>query len=155
LETDASGRTVTGVVAQRRDGQRETYRADLVVVACGAINSALLLLDSANDRHPNGLANSSDVVGPNYMCHLHSALRAISRTPTPPRPQKALGVTAYYWGGGGGFDSPRGHIQMLGKSDGTMLKAGPPWYAQVALALDYIARHAVDFWVTTEDLPQA
>src|SRR4051812_22745738 len=61
LETDGTGRTVTRVVADR-DGQREEYSADLVVVSAGAINSAALLLASASDRHPGGLGNSSGVV---------------------------------------------------------------------------------------------
>src|SRR5439155_21601618 len=62
LETDGPGRTVTRVVADR-DGQAETYSADLVVVSAGAINSAALLLASASERHPAGLGNSSGVVG--------------------------------------------------------------------------------------------
>ena len=68
LETDASGRVVTKVVVTRR-GSMEEYSADIVVVACGAVNSAALLLRSANEKHPAGLANSSDVVGRHYMRH--------------------------------------------------------------------------------------
>jgi choline dehydrogenase-like flavoprotein len=150
LETDASGRTVTGVVAER-DGARETHRADVVVVSCGAVNSALLLLASANERHPNGLANSSGVVGRHYMAHINSAVIAISKEPNPTRFQKTLGINDYYWGADD-FDFPLGHIQMLGKTDGQMLRAGAPWFAP-GMALDYVARHAVDFWLTTEDLP--
>jgi choline dehydrogenase-like flavoprotein len=150
LETDESGTAVTGVVVDR-DGERETYRSNIVVVSCGAINSALLLLKSANDRHPNGLANSSDVVGRHYMCHLNSAMISISKEPNSTRFQKTLGVNDYYWGADD-FDFPLGHIQMLGKSDKNMLRAGAPWFAP-GFALDYVARHAVDFWLTTEDLP--
>jgi choline dehydrogenase-like flavoprotein len=150
LETDESGRTVTGVVVDR-DGERETYRADVVVVSCGAINSALLLLRSANDRHPNGLANSSDVVGRHYMSHINSAMLAISKEPNPTQFQKTLGLNDYYWGADD-FDFPLGHIQMLGKTDGQMLRAGAP-FPTPGFILDYVARHAVDFWLTTEDLP--
>jgi choline dehydrogenase-like flavoprotein len=150
LETDESGRTVTGVVVDR-DGERESYSADVVVVSCGAINSALLLLRSANDRHPNGLANSSDVVGRHYMAHINSAMIAISKEPNPTQFQKTLGVNDYYWGADD-FEFPLGHIQMLGKTDGQMLRAGAPFFAP-GFALDYVARHAVDFWLTTEDLP--
>lgn len=152
LETDAAGRTVTGVVVQRPDGEQETYRSGVVVVSCGAINSALLLLRSASDQHPNGLANSSDVVGRNYMAHLNSAVIAISKEPNPTTFQKTLGVNDYYWGADD-FDFPLGHIQMLGKTDGHMLEAGAPAFVP-GLALDYVARHAVDFWLTTEDLPR-
>jgi choline dehydrogenase-like flavoprotein len=150
LETDESGRTVTGVVVDR-DGERESYSADVVVVSCGAINSALLLLRSANARHPNGLANSSDVVGRHYMAHINSAMIAISKEPNPTRFQKTLGLNDYYWGADD-FEFPLGHIQMLGKTDGQMLRAGAPFFAP-GFALDYVARHAVDFWLTTEDLP--
>ena len=125
LETDTSGRTVTGVVVERPGGQHETYRSDIVVVSCGAINSALLLLGSASDRHPNGLANSSDVVGRHYMAHTNSAVIAISKEPNTTKFQKTLGVNDYYWGADD-FHFPLGHIQMLGKTDGQILKAGAP-----------------------------
>ena len=77
LETDDSGRTVTGVVVSR-DGNREVYRADIVAVSAGAANSAKLLLNSAHDRHPNGLANGSDQVGRNYTFHNCKAIVALS-----------------------------------------------------------------------------
>jgi choline dehydrogenase-like flavoprotein len=152
LETDESGRSVTGVVVER-GAKRETYTGDVVVVSCGATNSAVLLLRSANERHPNGLANSSDVVGRHYMAHINSAMLAISKSPNPTRFQKTLGVNDYYWGADD-FDFPLGHIQMLGKTDGQMLKAGAP-VPTPGFVLDQVARRAVDFWLTTEDLPQA
>jgi choline dehydrogenase-like flavoprotein len=152
LETDESGRTVTGVVVER-GARRETYTGDVVVVSCGAANSAALLLRSANERHPNGLANSSDVVGRHYMAHINSAMLAISKSPNPTRFQKTLGVNDYYWGADD-FDYPLGHIQMLGKTDGQMLKAGAP-VPTPGFVLDQVAKRAVDFWLTTEDLPQA
>jgi choline dehydrogenase-like flavoprotein len=150
LETDASGRSVSRVVVDRRSTE-EAYSADLVVVACGAAESPALLLRSANDRHPNGLANSSDVVGRHYMAHINSGVIAISRAPNPTRFQKTLGVNDFYFGAP---DSrlPLGHIQMLGKSDRNILRAGAPWFAPGA-ALEAMARHATDFWLTTEDLP--
>ncbi len=150
LETDASGRSVTQVVVDRR-GEEERYRADVVVVSCGAANSAALLLRSASDRHPNGLANSSDVVGRHYMAHINSGVIAVSQEPNETRFQKTLGVNDYYWGSED-FAFPLGHIQMLAKSDKDTLRAGAPWFAP-GLALDYMARHAIDFWLTTEDLP--
>jgi choline dehydrogenase-like flavoprotein len=152
LETDASGRTVTGVVVERPWDRREAYRGDIVVVSCGAINSALLLLRSASDRHPKGLANSSDVVGRHYMSHINSAVIALSKEPNKTRFQKTLGVNDYYWGADD-FDFPLGHIQMLGKTDGQMLKAGAP-FPTPGFILEQVARRAVDFWLTTEDLPQ-
>ena len=84
--------------SKRQAGETETYRSDIVVVACGAINSALLLLRSATDQHPNGLANSSGLVGCNYMAHVNSAVIAISKEPNPTKFQKTLGLNDYYWG---------------------------------------------------------
>src|SRR5271165_6585325 len=89
LETDATGRSVTGVVVTR-DGQEERYEADVVVVAAGASNSALLLLASANDAHPNGLANGSDQVGRNFMLHNSKAVVAIAAEPNTTKFQKTL-----------------------------------------------------------------
>jgi len=146
LETDSSGRTVNRVVTEKG-----VFSADVVVVSCGAANSAALLLRSASDRHPNGLANSSDVVGRHYMAHLNSGVIAISQSPNPTKFQKTLGVNDYYWGAEDS-DLPLGHIQMLGKSDRNILRAGAPWFAP-NLALDYMAKHAIDFWLTTEDIP--
>jgi choline dehydrogenase-like flavoprotein len=150
LDTDATGRTVTGVVVDR-DGRRETYHGDVVVVSAGAVNSAALLLRSASDQHPDGLANSSGVVGRHYMCHVNSAVLAISREPNPTKFQKTLGLNDYYWGAED-FDYPLGHIQMLRKTDGPQIRAGAPRLAP-GYVLDYVTRHAVDFWLTSEDLP--
>jgi choline dehydrogenase-like flavoprotein len=150
LETDGSGHTVTSVVVDR-GGHEERFGADLVVVSCGAVNSAALLLRSASEQHPNGLANSSDVVGRHYMAHLNSAVIAISQSPNDTKFQKTLGLNDYYWGADD-FGFPLGHMQTLGKTDKNILKGGAPWFAP-GLALDYLARHAIDFWLTTEDLP--
>jgi choline dehydrogenase-like flavoprotein len=152
LVTDASGRTVTSVVVDR-GGFSESYSADIVVSSCGAINSAALLLRSANDQHPNGLANSSDIVGRHYMAHINSGVVALSKQPNTTKFQKTLGVNDYYWGSPD-WDHPLGHIQMLAKSDRNILRGGAPWFAP-GLALDYVARHAIDFWLTTEDIPHS
>ncbi len=152
LDTDTSGRTVSTVVVDR-NGSREEYGADIVVSSCGAINSAALLLRSASERHPNGLANSSGQVGRNYMAHINSGVVAVSQTVNPTTFQKTLGVNDYYWAAPDS-ELPLGHIQMLAKSDRNILRAGAPWFAP-GLALDYLARHAIDFWLTSEDLPES
>lgn len=150
LNTNAAGNAVTEVVVTK-DGETTAYRADIVVVACGAINSAALLLRSANGRHPNGLANGSDMVGRNYMAHNNSALLAISRKPNPTLFGKTIGLNDFYYGSDD-FEFPLGHIQMLGKSDQLMYKEDAPGFAP-GLALDYVAKHSLDFWLTSEDLP--
>jgi len=147
LQTDPTGRTVDRVVVDRL-GEREEYSADVVVVAAGAINSAALLLASANDRHPNGLGNGSDVVGRHLMMHNNSSLIAFSKIPNPTKFQKTLGVNDYYFGDGD-WPYPLGAMQMLGKSDQVLIGFDAPEAADPA----DLARHAMDFWMTTEDLP--
>jgi choline dehydrogenase-like flavoprotein len=90
-------------------------------------------------------------MGRHYMAHINSGVIAISQTPNTTKFQKTLGVNDYYWGSKDS-ELPLGHIQMLAKSDKDILRAGAPWFAP-SLALDYIAKHAIDFWMTTEDLP--
>jgi choline dehydrogenase-like flavoprotein len=152
LETSASGREVTGVVVERF-GHTETYSADIVVSACGALNSAALLLRSANDRHPRGLANGSDVVGRHYMGHINSVLLAISKTPNPTVFQKTLGINDFYFGDDE-FSYPMGHISFVGKLDAIALSAGAPPFVP-NMTLDIMAQHSLDFWLTSEDLPDA
>jgi choline dehydrogenase-like flavoprotein len=150
LETSASGREVSKVHVER-GGVHETYTAGIVVVSCGAINSAALLLRSASDRHPQGLANGSGVVGRHYMCHVNSMFLAISREPNPTRFQKTLGVNDFYFGAPE-WDYPMGHISFVGKTDQNMLAAGAPALVP-GMTLDVMARHSLDFWMTSEDLP--
>jgi choline dehydrogenase-like flavoprotein len=150
LETSASGREVSRVVATR-NGATEEYSGSIVVVACGAINSAALLLRSANDRHPHGLANGSGVVGRHYMGHTNSVLMAISKCPNPTVFQKTLSLNDFYFGDQD-FPYPMGHISFVGKLDGEALKAGAPALAP-GFTLDLMAQHSLDFWLTSEDLP--
>jgi choline dehydrogenase-like flavoprotein len=155
LETDPSGRSVTAVVTELDDGESVRFSADIVVVACGAVNSAALLLRSATDRHPDGLANGSGVVGRHYMRHNNVALMAVSKEPNPTRFQKTLALHDWYLGSED-FDHPMGGIQMLGKSDAEQVRANAPrWAGRVApeMPFDELARHAVDFWLCGEDLP--
>jgi choline dehydrogenase-like flavoprotein len=155
LETDPAGRSVTGVVTELADGSTLTYRAHLVVVACGAVNSAVLLLRSANDQHPNGLANGSGVVGRHYMRHNNLALMAVSREPNPTSFQKTLALHDWYLGADD-WEYPLGGIQMLGKSDAEQIRGEAPRWAGRAspkMPFEVMAHHAVDFWLCGEDLP--
>jgi choline dehydrogenase-like flavoprotein len=155
LQTDPAGGMITGVVVSRAGG-REIYSGDVVVVAAGAANSAKLLLRSASDRHPNGLANGSDQVGRNYMFHNSKAVVALSRERNDTVFQKTLGLNDFYLGGtDDGF--PLGNIQMVGKSNGWAMKGEEPRLTMLAphWSLDDVAEHAVDFWLTTEDLPRS
>ena len=166
LGTSASGREVTSVHVRRKvgpkgpalpvgsvlsDGPDDVFTAGVVVVSCGAINSAALLLRSANDKHPRGLGNCSDVVGRHYMGHINSVLMAVSKCPNPTVFQKTLGINDFYFGSKD-FEYPMGHISFVGKLDAVALAAGAPPLTP-GFTLDLMAKHSLDFWLTSEDLP--
>jgi choline dehydrogenase-like flavoprotein len=154
LDTDATGRSVTAVHVTR-DGRSEQYSADVVVVACGALSSALLLLRSASDTHPDGLANRSGQVGRNYMRHNQSVLMALMREPNDTVFQKTLAVSDYYFGADD-WPYPLGLIQMCAAAHGAEIRAEvlPEWLEWLPkMPFSVMARHATAFWLSSEDLP--
>ena len=153
LETDAGGRSVSKVHVTR-GGVEETYSADIVVVACGALSSALLLLRSASDHHPSGLANGSDLVGRNYMRHNMSVLMALLKEPNPTVFQKTLAVSDFYFRSKE-HEFPLGLIQMCATSHGEQIRgeALPSWLSFAPeMPFEVMANHSLDFWLQTEDL---
>jgi choline dehydrogenase-like flavoprotein len=154
LETDASGRSVSRVRVTR-DGQAEQYTADIVVAACGALSSALLLLRSANEKHPKGLANGSDQVGRNYMRHNMSVLMALLKEPHQTVFQKTLAVSDYYFHAPD-WEFPLGLIQMCATSHAEQIRgeALPGWLDWLPeMPFETMAKHSIDFWLQSEDLP--
>ena len=156
LLTDAAGRSVTGAAVTLPDGSAGTFTADVVVLSAGAILSAALLLKSAAGRHPRGLANSSDLVGRNYMRHNNLALIAFSPEPNPTVFSKTLALNDFY-GPSKHWPFPMGNIQLLGKSDDWQIKSAAPRALRWAPAAPYgtVARHSIGFWLSSEDLPRA
>ena len=154
LETDPSGRSVTGVVVERGGDTRCTRRTSWCWPP-GAANSAKLLLNSANDAHPTGLANGSDQVGRNYMFHNCKAVVSLGKEPNDTVFQKTLGINDFYFADGD-RKWPLGNIQMVGKSNAGAMKGEEPKLTMLAprWTLDDVAKHAVDWWLTTEDLPR-
>jgi choline dehydrogenase-like flavoprotein len=154
LETNDTGTAVSKVVAER-NGVVEQFAGDLVILACGAANTAKLLLVSATDEHPKGLANGSDQVGRNYMFHNSAAVLALSKDENPTIFQKTLGLNDFYFAGNG-HEYPLGNIQMVGKSQAPMFHGEKPGETKLAphWSLERIANHAIDFWLSTEDLPR-
>lgn len=154
LLTDKSGQRITGIIVEKA-GQGQTVTAEHYVIACGAVNSAALLLRSANEQHPNGLANRSDQVGRNYMMHNNTALMAVNpwqRNPTVF--QKTLAVNDFYLADHGlvdDFPYPMGNLQLLGKLQAGMLAAAQPLIPKRVLQM--MANRSVDWWVMSEDLP--
>ncbi len=155
LETDPSGRSVS-TVHVTRFGEEERYSADIVVVACGALSSALLLLRSANDKHPKGLANGSNQVGRNYMRHNMSVIMALTREPNNTIFQKTLAVSDYYFGADD-WDYPLGLIQMCAKTHADQIRGEelPRWLEFLPeWPFAKMAQHSMDFWLQSEDLPR-
>ena len=155
LETDTKGRTVKTVHVTRH-GKEERYSADIVVAACGALSTALLFLRSANDKHPNGLANSSGQVGCNYIRHNQSVLMGLLKKPTDTVFQKTLAVSDYYFSAPD-WDYPLGLIQLLARSHPEQIQgeALPDWLDWLpTMPFDVVARHSLSFWLSSEDLPR-
>jgi choline dehydrogenase-like flavoprotein len=154
LRTDPSGRSIDAVHVTRGGGE-EVYSADVVVVACGALSSALLLLRSANERHPDGLANGSGQLGRNYMRHNMSILMAIMKEPNDTVFQKTLAFSDFYFGADD-WHYPLGLIQMCATSHPDQIRgeALPEWLEWLPnMPFDVMARHSMDFWLQSEDLP--
>ncbi|MDF5715521.1 MAG: GMC family oxidoreductase [Rhizonema sp. NSF051] len=150
LHTSASGREVTGVEAEIA-GKLQMFTGDIVVVACGAVNSAVLLMKSANDQHPNGLANSSHLVGRNYMAHKFAVVMALSTKPNPTVFQKTLAVNDFYWGEKD-FTYPMGSVQLLGNIHKDKVAAHAPAFMPSKIS-EFVANHSLCWLLITEDLP--
>jgi choline dehydrogenase-like flavoprotein len=161
LLTDPSGRRVEAVEIER-DGQQTRVTADLFVVSCGAVNSALLLLRSATDRHPNGLANSSGIVGTRYMAHLATMLQGVGWRVNRDEFQKTLAINDFYLRGPD-TTYPLGQIQSQGRTDATMAKVVGDGWRYKFIEMRHIPLWAYEMWVSratdwlamTEDLPRA
>jgi choline dehydrogenase-like flavoprotein len=150
LLTDASGKKAAGVEVER-NGETLRVEAPLVIVACGAVNSAALLLRSANAAHPNGLANSSGLVGRRYMAHLATMMQGFH----PFRKndtvfQKTVAINDYYFSGPR-TKYPLGQIQSQGRTHGIMAQTVVPWIP--LWAYDAWVARGVDWLAMSEDLP--
>jgi choline dehydrogenase-like flavoprotein len=149
LETNSAGTHVQSVIASHA-GQTLRFEGLTVILSAGAINSAVVLLKSANAKHPRGLANSSGLIGRNYMRHNNSAMLAIDPFKKNPTIfQKTMGINDFYFGKSG---DPVGHISLIGKATEGILKADQPKAPR--FVLKFMAEHSMDWWFTTEDLPR-
>ena len=152
LDTDSAGRTVTAAQILHH-GRRIQVRAKRFVVACGAVNTAALLLRSQSPTHPKGLANSSDQIGRNYMAHVTTFFLAIDpRHPNEAVYQKTIGINDWYTAGPT-TQYPLGNVQGLGKLRGPQAKLGTPWVPLPIL--DEVTKFTLDLFIQSEDLPLA
>ena len=149
--TDPSGRRVEAVEVER-EGEVQRVEAPLVVVSCGAVNSAALLLRSSTERHPEGLANSSGLVGRRYMAHLATMMQGFH----PFRKnrvvfQKTVAINDFYLRGPDG-EYPLGQIQSQGRTHGVMAQTAVPFMP--LWAYNAWVERGVDWLAMTEDLPR-
>ena len=159
LVTDPSGRRVEAVEIDYQ-GQRSRVTADRVVVSCGAVNSAALLLRSANDKHPRGLGNSSGMVGTRYMAHLATMMQGVGWRVNHDEFQKTLAINDFYVKGPT-TPYPLGQIQSQGRTDARMAKVVGDGWRYKFIEMRHIPLWAYDAWVSratdwlamTEDLP--
>lgn len=151
LDTDASGNRISKVHATIH-GEKIIFDADIVIVACGAVNSAALMLRSANEKHPNGLANSSGQVGRNLMLHHNGCLVAFLKDKINDCVfQKSLGIADFY-NGADDSEFPLGEIQLMGRNDEDTIM----WLAEKIYpgkSYEELKQMTLDFWLTAEDLP--
>jgi choline dehydrogenase-like flavoprotein len=150
LTTNAAGSKIVAVEVER-NGEVLRVESSLFIVSCGAINSAALLLRSANDRHPHGLANSSGLVGRRYMAHLATMMQGFHPTRMNPTVfQKTVAINDFYFNGPN-TKYPLGQIQSQGRTHGVMAQTVVPqvpvsWY-------DWWVARGVDWLAMSEDLP--
>jgi choline dehydrogenase-like flavoprotein len=157
LHTNPSGREVKAIEAEVT-GQRYLFMGHIVVLACGAVNSAALLLRSANEACPNGLANRSGLVGRNLMKHRITSVVQLSAKPNSGKFPRSVCVNDFYWGDKD-FPYPMGQIQNTGGLLQDIIFAeSPPVLSVLAkimpgFGLKQMATHSIGWWVQTEDLP--
>ncbi len=151
LITDAGGDRVESVEIDR-NGETVRVGASTVVVSCGAVNSAALLLRSANDKHKDGLANSSGLVGRRYMAHLATMMEGFHPFEVNPTVfQKTVAINDFYHAGNG-RRYPLGHIQSQGRAHGVIAQTVAPSIPVWAYNA-WVAR-GVDWLAMSEDLPR-
>ena len=160
LLTNSTGTAVSavevihsGTDTASKDGNPATYRAGFFAVCAGAINSAVILLASANDKHPNGLANRSDQVGRNFMYHQADALLALGPEGNEDSYTKTWGTNDFYFKDSDpNYPFPLGQVQPVGSFHYEMMKGDAPPLTP-GFVLETLKQHAVPWWLTTEDLP--
>ncbi len=134
-------------------GKTAIYSAAIFAVCAGAINSAVILLASANQKHPNGLANRSDQVGRNFMYHQADALLAIGTHRNEDSYTKTWGTNDFYLKDTDpAYPFPLGQVQPVGSFHFEMMKGDAPRLTP-DFVLEGMKHHAVPWWLTTEDLP--
>lgn len=157
LYTNPSGSEVKAVQAAIGK-QSYLFLGSIVVVACGAVNSAALLLRSANEKHPNGIANGSDLVGRNLMKQQLSVVIQLTSSANSGLFQRTVSLNDFYWGNKD-FPYPMGHVQNAGGIlQDVIFSEAPPLLSVFTkvmpnFGLRQLATRSLGWWLQTEDLP--
>ena len=157
LHTNPTGTEITGVQADIGE-QTFMFKADIVVLACGAVNSAALMLDSANVKHPNGLANGSDQLGRNLMKHLMTVIVERGAANNDGKFPRSVSINDFYWGDRD-FKYPMGHIENSGGLLQDLIFAeSPPILSVLAklvpnAGLNQLVKRSIGWWAQTGVLP--
>lgn len=158
LHTNPTGTEIKGVQAEVGD-QSVMFTADIVVLACGAVNSAALMLASANDRHPHGLANRSDQLGRNLMKHLMTVIIERGAAENDGKFLPSVSINDYYWGDEY-YKFPMGHIENSGGLlQDIVFAESPPLLSVLArlipgIGLTGLATRSIGWWAQTGTLPK-
>ncbi len=162
LHTNTTGTEIKGVQAEV-GAQPILFKADIVVLACGAVNSAALMLVSANDQHPHGLANKSDQLGRNLMKHLMTVIVERGAAKNDGQFPRSVSINDFYWGDEDfyNFPYPMGHIQNSGGLlQDVIFAESPPLLSVLArlvpnVGLTKLATSSIGWWAQTGTLPKA
>ncbi len=150
LVADKSGKRIS-LVEATRDGVRLSFEATIVVLSAGAVNSAAILLRSGGREFSHGLANSSGLVGRNYMLHQNGCVINFSNKTNTAQFQKSFSLSDFYHQSEND-PFPLGTIQLMGKNDpDTILDLAKDHFP--GKSAEYLSTHSIDFWITAEDLP--
>lgn len=152
-----------GVLYYDEDGTLQEQKAEIVVLACNGIGTPRLLLNSKSSAHPDGLANSSGLVGKNLMFHPYAAIIGIFDQPLGGR-RGPTGCS--FWSHefyrsdpsrgfvrGYSFEAVRGfgpaQTSLWGMARGML-----PWGRGHHDAFGRLYDHATGMLAITEDLPE-
>ncbi|TMJ94058.1 MAG: GMC family oxidoreductase, partial [Actinobacteria bacterium] len=148
-----------GALYYDAEGELREARARVVAVCCNGVGTPRLLLMSASRHHPAGLANSSGLVGANFMAHVQSVV--IGRFEEDVEAYKgargAVVASRHFYETDPENDFVRGFIitAMRGNSPLNVALGGTPWGAGHHRALERGLAHEAAVWVCGEDPPEA
>ena len=161
ITTDEHG-MAAGVVYYDADGKEQFQAAHVVVLACNGVGTPRLLLNSASARFPNGLANSSGLVGKNLMFHPYAQVYGYVDEPTDSNraPPTCLWSKEFYE-----TDPSRGFVRgytfQFGRGVGPIMEAVQseakgllPWGAEHHAAFRRLNGHRIGLSAICEDLPE-